>query len=154
MQQKSDTNKEFLDRFSALGVRLDLNTLQTCRKVGISRSLFYEIRDRKREVTIKMLERLAAAEKFGDPMLSRIEAAKATAVVQEGDRDTKTHVFNTVLENSQAPILAIDEALEELSDLKFRVARVGRTLALERVKYLDPSIRKAFLAEWPEPAQK
>jgi hypothetical protein len=62
MQEKSDITQNFLDRFEKLTVRIGQSTAAACKTVGISRSLFYEIRDGKREPTLKMLERLRQAE--------------------------------------------------------------------------------------------
>lgn len=62
MQEKSDRTSIFLDRFNAYAVRNSFKTAEACRNIGISRSLFYNLRDRKRDVTLKMEHRLADAE--------------------------------------------------------------------------------------------
>lgn len=63
VQEKSDTLRNFLDRFDALAVRLSASVAATCREVGISRSLFYELRDGRRPLTAKMEQRLTEAER-------------------------------------------------------------------------------------------
>lgn len=63
MQEKSDTLSDFLDRFHKLSVRFGGNTVQTCREIDLSRSLFYEIRDGKRPIKDKTWRKLEGAER-------------------------------------------------------------------------------------------
>jgi hypothetical protein len=63
LQDKSDRLKNFLGRFDALCVRTAIKTAEACRSIGVSRSLFYELRSGKREVTDKIMNRLAMAER-------------------------------------------------------------------------------------------
>lgn len=85
MQQKSDSSATFLDRSSVLAVRLSLSVVQCCKKIGISRSLFYEIRDGKREVTDKMMARLEQAEKDAGIFHSLGDVLRVETQMQRGE---------------------------------------------------------------------
>jgi hypothetical protein len=64
LQGKSDSPEVFLDRFNQLSVQIGLSIVQCCKNAGISRSLFYEIRDKNRAVSDKVWRKLERAERL------------------------------------------------------------------------------------------
>lgn len=63
LQAKLDNSEIFLDRFNQLSVQTGLSIVQCCKNAGISRSLFYEIRDGNRAVSDKVIRKLEQAER-------------------------------------------------------------------------------------------
>lgn len=92
MQDKSDRTKLFLDKFDQFCVRNGLKVKEACERVGISRSLFYDLRDGKREVTLKMEERLNRAETpiFNEENTQTLVEAVQAALRYEKERKDMT----------------------------------------------------------------
>ena len=62
MQEESDSLRKFLDSVEKLSVLYGFSTVQTCIKIGLARSLYYQIKDGKRPITDKLWRKLEAAE--------------------------------------------------------------------------------------------
>ena len=119
MQQKSYNTRIFLDRANALAVRNGLSTSALCRTIGISRSLFYDIKDGQRDATEKMLGRLRDAEAACSPQA-------APPAVEE------PHVCGGVEARIASLEDAVGQARRTLETVLAEVREVRRRLGAER----------------------
>lgn len=108
MQDLSDRSYRFLEKFVRLSVGNGLKTAAACREFGISRSIFYDIRAGKREVTAKMEARLRQVEQLPQ---NRREAVINSLLPNMSD----TQQMSDMSENEQAE----ENAVISESDAKF-----------------------------------
>ena len=108
MQDLSDRSYRFLEQFVRLAVRNRLKTAAACREFGISRSIFYDIRSGKREVTARMEARLLQIEQLPQ---NRREVVTNSLLPNISD----THQMSDMSENEQAD----EDAVLSESDAKF-----------------------------------
>ena len=114
MQEKSDRTQKFLDSFESLSVRCGWKTAEACRRIGISRSLFYELRDGAREVTSKMESRLEQAELeagIGVESPNRTHVTDLEDPLQADDRLERVQAKLDQVESELARLTAAVEAL-------------------------------------------
>ena len=97
-----------MDTFERLSVRSGWKTAEACRQIGISRSLFYELRDGKREVTAKMEARLREAEREAGMGIERED--------QERDEHAEPSQLSELSERLERLESLLEQVLTELRE--------------------------------------
>ena len=125
MQEKSDSLRIFLDSVDTLAVLHDFSTVQTCAKIGLSRSLYYQIKDGKRPITDKVWRKLDEAKRTAG-----IGEKKPGDVFRSGD----VKEFHPPIEKNLPVPQGVMATAKEVHDLRDTVAGLREQVArLERM---------------------
>jgi len=142
MQEKSDRLRSFLDRFNNLSVRIGQNTGQTCKTAGISRSLFYEIRDGKRDLTAKMEDRLSYAEKAAELNAASGDIAESLTKVE--DLESSSEKKDLVMTENTTPFKTLIREIQQRQETD-GLERLIERIALALEKLVEIEERKTHL---------
>lgn len=142
---------EFLDRFDTLAVRFSGSTAKTCRALGMSRSLFYELKSGNRPITSKVWRKLEEAEKGVG-----IEQGHFVSRETKSNREEKGILVSHETERKESDARewsdAIDAAMARLgiapADLAEQLQRSAEAL---RVTMADIKAIGERIGRWPPP---
>ena len=120
MQEKSDSLRKFLDRVGKLSVLYGFSTVQTCIKIGLARSLYYQIKDGKRPITAKLWRKLEEAERTAGIHATIVpESEKSVNYVRDADD----------LSSNPPKKLSLEARLDRLERLIFKLSSTHLELA-------------------------